>query len=105
MPRQKTQNDPETKRITTADWRCSLCDLSFPLASCSEVEFNDIFNPSDSCYDKTPHTHDLNLLFSNTTNSDNTSINDTDNEIISEEDDPFTINSNTINTIKYNKYN
>ena len=34
-------------------------------------------------------------MFNNTTNSDNTSINDTDNDIISEEDDPFTINSNT----------
>ena len=29
-------------------------------------------------------------------NSDNTSINDTDNDSISEEDDPFTINSNTL---------
>ena len=37
----------------------------------------------------------MNLLFNNTINSDNTSINDTDNDIISEEDNPFTINLNT----------
>ena len=34
-------------------------------------------------------------MFNNTKNSDNTSINDTDNDIISEEDDPFTVTSNT----------
>ena len=52
------------------------------------------FYPSDSCYGKTVNAHDLNLMFNYTINSDNTSINDTDN-IISEENDPFTINSNT----------
>ena len=34
-------------------------------------------------------------MFNNTKNSDNTSINDTDNDIISKEDDPFTVTSNT----------
>ena len=94
-PGRKVQNNLQTKPTTTADWTCSLRDFSFPFASCSEVEFDDIFNPIDSCCDKTPNAHDLNLMFNNTINSDNTSINDTDNDIISEEDDPFNINSNT----------
>ena len=91
----KAQNNLETKPTTTADWTCSLSDFSFSFASRFEVEFDDIFNPTDSCYDKTLNAYDLNLLFNNTINSDNTSINDSDNDIFSEEDDPFTINSNT----------
>ena len=94
-PGRKAQNNLQIKPTTTADWTCSFCDFSFPFASCSEVEFDDIFNPTDSCYDKTLNAHDLNLMFNNTINSDNTSINDTDNDIISEEDDPFTINLKT----------
>ena len=67
-------------------------------SSCSEVEFDDMFNPTDSCYDKrdkTSNGHDLNLLFNNITNSDNTEINDTDNDNTAEEDNPFTRNLNT----------
>ena len=94
-PGRKAQNNLQIKPTTTADWTCSFCDFSFPFASCSEVEFDDIFNPTDSCYDKTLNAHDLNLMFNNTINSDNTSINDTDNDIILEEDDSFTINSKT----------
>ena len=96
-PGRKAQNNLDTAPTTTADWTSSFCDFSFSFASCSEVEFDDIFNPTDSCYDKTRNAHDLNLMFNNTINSDNTSINDTDNDIISEEDDPFTINSNKQN--------
>ena len=103
-PGRKAQNNLQTKPTTTADWTGSFCDFSFPFASCSEVEFDDIFNPTDSCYDKTLNAHDLNLMFNNTISSDNTSINDTENDIISEEDHPFTINSNiqyvTTNLVK-----
>ena len=95
-PGRKAQNNLVTKPTTTADWTCSLCDFSFPLASCSEVEFDDIFNLTDSCYDKTLNVHNLNLLFNYTIiNSDNTSINDTDNDIISQKEDPFTAYANT----------
>ena len=103
-PGKKAQSNLDTTSATTTDWTCSLCDFSFPFASCSEVEFDDIFNPTDSCYDKTHYAHDLNLMCNNNINSDNTSINDTDSNIILEEDDPFTINSNaqyvTTNLVK-----
>ena len=48
-PGRKAYNNLETTPTTTADWTCNLCDFSFPFASCSEVEFDNIFNPIDFC--------------------------------------------------------
>ena len=90
----KDQNNPETNSLTTTEWKCNHCDFSFFFASCSEVDFVDVFNPYVSCYDKHDKTHNaLNLLF-NIINSDKTAKIDIDHDNISKEDDPSTINLN-----------
>ena len=73
-PGRKSQNNPEAKLSANTDWKRSLCDFSFTFASCSKVEFDHIFNPSDSCFDKqdiTLNAHDFNLLFINIINGNN----------------------------------
>ena len=108
-PGRKDQNNPKTNSSTTTDWRCIHCDFSFPFASCSKVEFADIFNPTVPCYDKhdkthNAHAHNINLLFNNIINSYKTAKIDIDHDSISEEDPHINLPNCTFHSNPRSKY-